>query len=698
MRQGTPGRLAAPLVLAIGFGALSGAAAEAVANYDQVRSDRWRCRLCPFELASQREGSWRVGAVSVEDAEPRFGRNNGLDKEGTQLDLHAGYRHRGTDGRAVTVRGDNLGLDSRDLVLDYADSRRGGIAFRWREIPRNVATDGRTPYAGRTVLSLPEHWVRAFDTARMTALGDTGHAFDHRTQRRMAAATANFRPHPRWRIEADYSRETRKGTADTHADFLYQTVGLPKPIDHETEELGGKVRFEAGTFLLAGSVRGSRFENGDPALEWDNAFGTLPATGRKGLAPSNDARSASLVSRWTRGRTSINGSVTWGRHRQDAPFLPYSGNPGVDVDPPPSDSLHGQARTLATTFAVVSRPTDRLRVSLRHRRSERDNDTRTLLLTPVLGDLFATTPRHSRVYGFDQTLTGLRFDYRLSRRMKLRLGSEASRVRRAPAEIARNDARKSWVELLATDLRGFRLAVRFADGSRDASAFRDVTVNNPRTRRFHQAEREQRSWTFALDYRFPATGLSVGLDADYRRNDYPDSVLGLRRDEDRGWSADLTYAPSARMAVSAFRTAREAGARTAGSSAFGVADWWYGTQDTVDTDGVTLELRNVATEGLNLSVAYIRSMGRGRYGTELAAADSRFPDLLSEHTAVDIRARYRVHRRTVLVVRYYLEDYGAADWALDGVGMAAARNVISFGREVPDYANGLFSISVETQL
>ena len=392
MRRGTPGRLAPLLILAIGFVALSGAAAEAVANYDQVRSDRWRCRLCPFELASHREGSWRVGAISVEDAEPRFGRDNGLDKEGTRLDLHAGYRHRGTDGRAVTVRGDDLGLDSRDLVLDYADSRRGGIAFRWREIPRNVATDGRTPYAGRTVLSLPEHWVRAFDTARMTALGDTarmtalgdtGNAFDHGTQRRMAAATANFRPHPRWRIEADYSRETRTGTADTHADFLYQTVGLPKPIDHETEELGGKVRFEAGTFLLAGSVRGSRFENGDPALEWDNAFGTLPATGRKGLAPSNDARSASLVSRWTRGRTSINGSVTWGRHRQDAPFLPYSGNPGVDVGPPPSDSLHGQARTLATTFAVVSRPTDRLRVSLRHRRSERDNDTRTLLLTPV---------------------------------------------------------------------------------------------------------------------------------------------------------------------------------------------------------------------------------------------------------------------------------------------------------------------------
>ena len=71
---------------------------------------------------------------------------------------------------------------------------------------------------------------------------------------------------------------------------------------------------------------------------------------------------------------------------------------------------------------------------------------------------------------------------------------------------------------------------------------------------------------------------------------------------------------------------------------------------------------------------------------------------LTEHLALDIRARYRWKERVSLTARYYHEDYGSADWALDGVGQAAARNLISFGRTSPDYSNGLVSVSVETRL
>ena len=692
-----PSLLAVVTSLAAFVAGESSAAAPFDANYDKVRSDRWRCRLCPFEDASWREGSWTVGAVSVEDAESRFGRDNGLDEDGTRMDARVAYGQRGADGRTLTVRGDDLALDARDVAVAYGDAL-GGVAVRWREMPRNVATDGRTPYTGRTELTLPDGWAPAFDTAAMTGLSEAATAFDYGTQRRRASAAAHFRPHPRWRVDTDYLRETRKGTGETHADFLYQTAGLPKPIDYRTEELGGQLRFEAETFLVGVGLRESRFENGDRYLAWENAYSGYPATGRKGLAPDSDARTLSLVSRWTRGRTVVSGSVVRGRHRQDAPFLPYTTNPGVFVDPLPADSLRGRASVLAGSLAVANRPTDRLRVSLKHRRRERDNDTRTLLLTPVLGDVFATAPRSSRVYDFERSSTEVRLQYRLSRRLKLGAGTHASRIRRAPAEIARNDTRRSWIELLATDLRGFRLALRFADGSRDASAFRDVTVNNPRMRRFHQAARDQRTWTAELDYQFPGLGLSVGVDADYRRHDYPDSALGLQRDEDRGWGADFTYAPRPGVALSAFRAVRETDARTAGSSVFGLADWWYGTRDTVDTDGLTLELRDLLRDGLSLTVTYSRSKGRGHYGTETAGVETGFPDLLSEHRSVDVRARLRMTRRTVLVLRYYLEDYGAADWAVDGLAPSAARNVLAFGRDMPDYLNGLLSISVQTRL
>ena len=75
-----------------------------------------------------------------------------------------------------------------------------------------------------------------------------------------------------------------------------------------------------------------------------------------------------------------------------------------------------------------------------------------------------------------------------------------------------------------------------------------------------------------------------------------------------------------------------------------------------------------------------------------------FPTLGSEHLSLDVRARYRWKERVTLTARYYHEDYGSTDWAIDGVGQAAARNLISFGRRSPDYSNGLVSFSVETRL
>ena len=674
-------------------------AANVTPNYDNARTDRWRCRLCPFEDAARHDGRLAIGAISVQEAQPRFGRDNGLDDDGVQVDLAADHRQQRSDGRMFSFAGDNLGLDSRNARIEFLDPPRGGLVVEWREIPRNVATDGRTPYAGRNTLTLPSAWVAAFDTAHMTALEDASRQFDHATHRRKASVRMDLRPRPRWRVAADYAREARSGTTETHADLLYQTVGLPKPIDHGTEELQAGVRFEGGSFLFGTDVRESRFRNGDRGLEWENPYAWGPRLGRKGLAPGNDARSLSVVSRWNpRRRTTLHGRLDWGWLHQDQSFLPYSSNPAVAVEPLPATSLDGRTNTFGGTLNLVSRLTERLRLGIAHRRRERENDTPALLLTPVLGDLFATAPRESRIHAFDRTKTALRLQYRLTHRVRLAAGAQERRVNRAAAEIVRNDERARWLEVLGTNLRGFRLSARFAKADRDASASRDVTANNPLTRRFHQAARRQRAWRGKIDYFWASVGLSVGLQADHRWNHYPNSPLGLRRDHDRGWGADFSYAPNATFTLSGFRTAREAGSRTAGSHAFAAADWWYGTRDTVRTTGLTLQARELANARVDVSLTYAHSRGLGRYDTLVQDAPSVFPVLVSEHRSVDIQVRFRWNARMTLTTRYYLEDYGAADWALQGVGQAAARNLMSLGRGTPDYGNGLLSVSVETRL
>ena len=699
MRAAPPTPLAALAVLVLA--AAPTAAHDVTPNYDQARTDRWRCRLCPFEPASHREGRWTVGAIAVEDAEPRFGRDNGLDEDGHHVDVHADYRRRGEDGGALTFAGEHLGLDARDARFAVGTGRGDVVALRWRELPRNVAADGRTPYTGRASLSLPAGWVPAFNTSDMTALSDAARAFDHATHRRQASAAFGVRLRPRWRVAADYARETKRGTEETYADFLYQATALPKPIDHETEEAGGTLRFEGDTLVFATSLRNARFRNAHESLEWENAFSAWPAAGRKALAPDNDARSLSVVSRWTRGRTTLNGTLAWGRLRQDAPFLPYTRNTALDLGPPPADGLRGRVRTFAGRLRLVSVLTDRLRVGVEHRRRDRDHATRKLVLAPVLGDFFASAPRESRLYDLDDSATRVRVQYRPWRRVRVAAGAATQRVRRAPLEIERNNERGGWLELSATGPNGLRATVRVADARRDASGFRDLTTNNPRMRRFHQAERRQRTWKAEVDYHFASLGLSVGLDADHRRNDHPDSALGLLHDQDRGWGVDFAYAPGGRLALSGFHAERRTGSRTAGSNTFSDADWWYGTRDDVATTGLTLDARGLARGALDLSITYAHSRGRGRYDTALEAATnawSAFPTLVSEHRALDVRGRYRLRERVTLTARYYHEDYGATDWALDGAGLAAAWNLISFGRVAPDYGNGLFSVSVETRL
>lgn len=665
-------------------------------NYAHVDTERWRCRLCPFELANPHKATWTVGAVQVKEAHARFGRDNGLAEAGARADSSLSYLRRDEHGRTIAISARRLGLDSRALGV-VVKGNRATLRLDRREIPRNVATDGRTPFKGASQLKLPDDWVAGFDTADMTGLGQAVR-FDHATERRRTTIEVRADPRPEWWVRAGYSRETKTGTDEAFADFLYQSTGLPRRVGFVSDEFSTSTGFERDSFILAAQLRNSRFRNRNRALDWQNPWrGPQVARGRIGRAPDGDAHSLTIVSSIAIGtKTIAHGTLTWGEARQDDVFEPYTTNTRLVLDALPANSLDGRTRSFAATVNLVSRPTDRLRLAVKHRHRERDNQTAVRTFMPVRGDAFPVAPVTSRAYDVERSTTQLGLEYRFAPRVGLGFYGDSARLRRAPAEVSGNDEHRYRIELTVGHRRGLRGTFSVEDAYREASTFRDTTSNNPSTRRYHQAARDQRTWRARLGYGFRA-GASAQFTAECRRNAYPESVLGLFRDRDCTRGADIAFSPTQNMAVTAFYLDQEANSATGGRIGFSGHHWRYGTTDDTDTAGVRLDVEELLDGRLELSVDVVGSLGAGRYTTETAGESLPFPDLVSDLASIDVHVRYRLRNAGALVFQLRHERYTGEDWArvdrLDGL-----RNVLAFGNASPRYANTMVGVSFSRSL
>ena len=684
-----------PYVLALGI-SVSALAGPIEPNYANVDTERWRCRLCPFELANANKATWTVGAVQVKEAHARFGRDNGLTEAGARADASFSYHRRDEDGRGIAVTGRRLGLDSRAVGI-VVEGNRTTLRLNRREIPRNVASDGMTPFKGASVLTLPDDWVAAFDTADMIGLGQASR-FDHATKRRRTTLQVRADPGPEWWVQAGYSRDTKTGTDTAFTDFLYQSTGLPEVVGFVTDEFSTSAGLERDSFTVAAELRNSRFRNRHRAMDWQNPWRGPPvARGRMGLSPDSNAHSLSLVSSMAVGnRTTAHGTLTWGEARQDDVFDPYTANPRLVHDPPPANSLDGRARSFAATLNLVSRPTDRLRLALRHRHRERDNQTAARTFVPVRGDAFRVAPVTSRAYDMERSTTRLGLEYRFAPRVAFGVYGDTARLRRAPAEVSGNEERRYGIELAVGGRHGLRGKLSVEDADRDASAFRHTTSNNPLTRRYHQAARDQRIWRARVGYEFPA-GASAQFTAACRRNAYPESLLGLQRDRDCTRGVDIALTPAPNMAVTAFYLDEEANSATDGRVGFSGPEWRYATIDDTATAGVRLDVDELLDGRLEFSVDVVASLGAGRYSTETAGESLPFPDLVSNLEAIDMHARYRLRNRGTLVFQLRHERYSGGDWA-QVEELDAIRNVLAFGNASPRYANTLIGVSFALSL
>lgn len=677
------------------------ALADYAVNYENAKVGRWACRLCPFDESASQHGAWSIGSIDSARGAARFGRNSGIDDDATYLHLDARYRRRGKDGVALEVDGRNLGLISRsaDARAVKAGSYEAGVSIR--DLPHTVAFDVVSPFRFLDgELRLPADWSRTPQTSGFGGLGQEDVAGEYtnlRTKRRRHAAYARWQLLPRLHLKTSYSSERKTGVVETYRDGFYQATALPQRLDHRTTAAEAAIRYEGEAAVHGVSFRVGRFANDIDALVWDDPYFSHVQQRRSSVAPDNAVKSLSVVSRWRLGkRTVVNATFGGGETRQDAPFLPYTTNPSIDVEEVAGQSLGGLRTSRHEALNITHRFTSRLRLAVSYTATEREDKREEMAFTPVLGDLFALPPLLGKAYSFNQQRTTLRLRYRAPGRFRLAAGGGLRRHERNGLEIAVNREQRGWFEA-QRDIGPWQLGLRHARASRDASPFQANTANNPLSRRYYQAARDESRWQATVRFAPPTSRLSAGLESSHHLYDYPETAIGLRRHRSRRGHFDVAYRTTP-FAATVFYDVEQALADTVGSSIGAEPDWHYDSDDAVTTAGTGIAWRNMAHRRIELAFDYAYANGIGSYATMFAGEYSAFSPLVSRHESLNAALKVGVRDGMVLSARVYVERYRSTDWALSGVAPQTIGNVLSFGRHSDNHHNRLVVLALERHL
>ncbi|MFM6990561.1 MAG: MtrB/PioB family outer membrane beta-barrel protein [Rhodoferax sp.] len=107
-----------------------------------------------------------VGVTSVDKDSYKFGEYNGLQKQGVSanlgLDVRGGSRYDSGGVDRYRISGQDLGLETRSLNLDFSEQGKFRFNLGYDELLRNRSDSYQTPLlgAGTNALTLPSNWVR----------------------------------------------------------------------------------------------------------------------------------------------------------------------------------------------------------------------------------------------------------------------------------------------------------------------------------------------------------------------------------------------------------------------------------------------------------------------------------------------------------------------------------------------------------
>ncbi|HSB24684.1 MAG TPA: MtrB/PioB family decaheme-associated outer membrane protein [Burkholderiaceae bacterium] len=670
------------------LGALSSVAGDALA----VDTSQWKCESCPFEKEG-RSGSVDVGVIGVSDDSQKFGDYTGLNQQGAYLGLGGSVRYRGENGVYGRLEANDLGLDTRSIYFDGGREGSYTLKLGYAEIPRFSADGAKTPFlgVGGSTLTLPGGFPAA-DTASMP-LATTLQPVDIESKRHRFDAGLGWLFGEQWSTQLTYRRDVRDGLQRIAGSFFSSASQLAMPLDQTTDQLEASAMYATKRLQATVAYQLSVFRNDDPSLTWSNPFIAINGgdTGQLALPPGNQFHQlvGSLGYEVTP-TIRFSGDIAFGRMLQDESYLPITANSTLAPTVPalPAQSLDGKADTFNASARLTAKPIAGLNLTASYDRNARDNKTSSQSYPAVSTDMFlGATPRTNQPFSFFQDRFKAAGDYRWPANVKTSVGVDWDSIERSLQEVVTTRETTVWARMEGRASESVQMQLKLAHGDRSGTTYGTAVwidpPQNPLMRKFYMADRKRDSAGGRVDFTVKE-GVSVGLNADYAKDDYNDTTIGLTEAHTYSVGGDFSAALSDETQLYAFAQSERIRSDQAGSQVFAQPDWTGRSDDSINTLG--FGVKQLAMGGkLQLNADVVVTRMHSDVDVNAGVADPPFP---TANTSIDrfrLRATYQLQKNLSLVGSWWWERYDSQDWRFDGVNPSTVSNLLVFGDQSPRY-------------
>ena len=652
-----------------------------------------------------------LGIGYVADDAYFFGRYNGLQTEGAYLVGDIDAEKFSEDGRFWSIRGTNLGLESRYLRLEGGKQGSNKFFLEWDELPNYRNNTALTPFlgVGTDNLTLPS----GFDLGPPVS---SLNPFELQTKRERVKAGASFVAKQRWLFDIDFSHENKQGVDATGAAILNGTTQLlrntttsllPEPIDQDTDLVNATLRYAGDNGQLDFTYHASFFNNTYASLSWQDPFNPATGAGSMALAPDNEFHKLSLTGGYSLPYQSrLTGVLSAGRMTQNQKFQPYSINSSATT--PPTDSLDGEVLLYNGQLKLSSHPITKLRLNAELRYDERDNQTPVETYSyMVLDSTLAGGSVTNNPYSYKNSRFNLDGNYRFNAIASLRGGYKYNAMERSKFNAGREDTDENtlFAKFKIKPHATVDLELYGETSSRDGSdpIFTATNYQNTLMRKYNLADRDRNTLGALINY-MATEKLYLGARADYSEDDYTDTEIGLTETSQPTVTIDFSYQPISNITTYGYYTweniqsSQNGDDVTSGTPATNTnGPWQADFDDTFDTVGVGAKWTDLGKWDLGADLVYSKAVGHieMKHQDDTIAID-QYPDNLTEMVSIKLWTDYNYSKNLVCKLGYWYEEYLADNWAVDNLEPYDPNVVAStllLGNTTMDYEVRVFTVS-----